>query len=91
MLSKSVYRVKFYDSGGNIVHANVLANDAASAAAFTGGTNIVNVTEVAANVEIVGVDPPHGRVAAQPATVLPTSGFTGEEVSAIKTMLAKSR
>jgi hypothetical protein len=92
MASKSVYRVSYYDSGGNIAHTNILATDAASAAAFTGASHTVNVTEVAANVEIIGVDSPHARVAAQPATLTPLMpgwGLTREEVSAIKTVLGK--
>jgi hypothetical protein len=93
MAGKSVYRISYYDSGGNIAHSNVLAKDAASASAFVGASHTVNVTEVAANVEIVGVDSPHARIAAQPATVLPLTagwGLTREEVREIRTALARS-
>ena len=90
---RSVFRVNSYDTAGNVVSAYVMAGNSAAASAFVGAAHTLNVVEIASGVEIAGVDTPHARIAAPPATITPLApgwGFSREEVSAIKTVLGKS-
>ena len=84
--AKFVYRVNFLDGGGNVAHSNVLATNAADAAAFVGGAT--SVVEVAANVEVVGQDKPHLKAPPPPPVVVPPSGLTPAEVEQLKKVFA---
>jgi hypothetical protein len=87
--AKSLYRVTYHDAVGNITHRNVLATDSAAASAFIGAQQTLNVTQVATDVEIVGVDKPHLRISPKVATVVPPLGLTPAEMKDLKAIFAK--
>ena len=90
-MSKTLYRVTYYQDNNAEKQSLVVAETASEAAAFLGLTQWQSASEVARNVEVAGVDKQHAAVPPKKPDIMPPAPeqLTADDILKLKAMLAK--